>query len=197
MIIYPGGRLCGCGQRGCAEAYASARSTCVRLCERSGEQIGSVSAKDVFSRADRGDLAAKDVLAQTAEVLGILCVNLCRLVDPQVIILAGGMANAGQPLLDLMQAHLEQQTWSVLPTPVRLCLAQSIGDAGMLGAGLAALHCSVADHALSGSPMAENEVGEKGKENEKSSLLPLKVALAFVAGATLARLLSSKIECHR
>jgi glucokinase len=106
MIISSGsgGRLCGCGQRGCVEAYSSASSTARRLKDQDegqGEGQGegnssfspssvcksASSAKDVFERYSANDPLAIKVVKETAEYLAILCINICRVVDPVSLIL--------------------------------------------------------------------------------------------------------------
>jgi glucokinase len=86
------GRSCPCGQIGCAEAYASAKSTSVRMFEVDGNGANS-DAPSVFARAASGDRRAQSILDETAEKLAILCINICRVVDPSVIILGGGKSH--------------------------------------------------------------------------------------------------------
>ncbi len=68
----------------------------------------------------------------------MLCINLCRVVDPHTIVFGGGMARAGDTLLDLVRKYMREKTWTVLPTDVVLATAKSIVSGGMLGAALAA-----------------------------------------------------------
>lgn len=60
------------------------------------------------------------------------------MIDPEVIVFAGGMANAGDRLLSRVQNHFNRRTWTVLPSLVKLKIAESIDDAGMRGAAVAA-----------------------------------------------------------
>lgn len=66
-----------------------------------------------------------------------MCINVCRVLDPQVIIFGGGLAKAGDVLLDLVRKHMKQKTWTVLPTSVQLLQAKS-ENGGVIGAALAA-----------------------------------------------------------
>ncbi len=66
-----------------------------------------------------------------------MCINICRIVDPEVIIFGGGLSKAGSVLIDLIRKHMAQKTWTVLPTDVKLVVSQS-EHAGMVGAALAA-----------------------------------------------------------
>ena len=75
---------------------------------------------------------------QTAEHLAVLCINLCRVVDPDVIIFTGGLAKAGDVLLQLVQTAMDQRAWTILPNSVQLVTAQSLEFGGVVGAALAA-----------------------------------------------------------
>jgi hypothetical protein len=89
---------------------------------------------------------------QVAESLAVFCINICRLVDPEVIIFGGGMAHAGDTLIKSIEEAMARHTWTVYPPTVKLEVAHQVGDAGMLGAALAAqslyshLHPSVSHH---------------------------------------------------
>lgn len=78
----------------------------------------------------------------------MLCINLCRVVDPDVIVFTGGLAKAGDVLLQLIQKYLTAKTWTILPTDVKLLTAQSIEFGGAVGAGLAAKMLLVKQQAL-------------------------------------------------
>jgi len=102
MIVENGGRPCGCGQKGCVEAYSSALNTAARLVEaesprRSSPLLGESEyafidgdgnelphAKAVFEKAAQGNHLAQQVLEETSERLALLCINICRVVDPNV-----------------------------------------------------------------------------------------------------------------
>lgn len=73
---------------------------------------------------------------QTGEYLALLVINVCRVVDPEVIIFGGGLSKAGQPLLEVIKKHVTQRTWK-LPTDVKLTLALTDNN-GVVGAALAA-----------------------------------------------------------
>jgi len=95
------GRPCGCGQVDCVEVYSSATNTAKRFVEAAeaeGKTLSNpdkIGAKEVFEFAACGDEVAIRILDKTCECLAVMCINLCRVVDPQVIILGGGMSKAG------------------------------------------------------------------------------------------------------
>ena len=145
MIVNPlMGRKCGCGQVGCAESHSSAFNTALRMNEVLVTQPGGnanlvKNAKDVYRRAAKGDMAAQSTLDATIEYLAILCVNICRVIDPEVIILAGGMARAGDALLLPLRKRVLDRSWKILPTDVQIELGGNVERAGVVGAALAAL----------------------------------------------------------
>jgi glucokinase len=127
MIMHPGPgngggerELCGCGQHGCLEAYASASYTgrrATRQLEQSKKirkkstlgrvykSAGKVTAADVAQHAQAGDKFALSVWDETCYILALACINVCHFIDPQMIVLAGGMAQAGKFLLDTVHKH--------------------------------------------------------------------------------------------
>lgn len=150
MLIQPGGRACGCGQRGCLEAYTSASSTARRAVEalKAGEssslsrdfadRLDTITAKDVFEAAQSGDPFANRIVDETATYLGIACVSLCRILDPQMIVFAGGMVLAGNHLFDRVRAAYKANSWTVVESKVELVPALLGNDAGFIGAAAVA-----------------------------------------------------------
>ena len=150
VILLPGGRQCGCGQRGCAEAYASANSTAARAVEalQQGRESSlgqllpagrQLTAKDVVDHARQGDTLAGEILDGTAYYLALLSLNVRAVVDPQLIVLGGGMAQAGDILLSAVRKHFKEQGWHLQGADrCRIELAALGNQAGVIGAALAA-----------------------------------------------------------
>lgn len=146
MIINPhSDLLCGCGQYGCIEAYASAKNTALRYrnayyainnCEECDRL--EFNAKEVFDRAKNGDEIACKIIDEVADYLAVFSINISRMLDPEVVIFAGGMAQAGEFLLSRIQHHFSRRTWTVLPSEVSLKLASNCDSVGMIGAAIAA-----------------------------------------------------------
>lgn len=158
-IVIPNGRLCGCGQRGCVEAYASATATvkrtieaiengwksafCGGLAEAKAENVlgtkfkgrlHEITSKDIFDAAKDGDALALKIVDETAETLALTCVTFSRILEPQMIVFAGGMIYAGDFLFDKIRGFYEKHTWSV-PVPGPKILPAVLGnDAGAIGA---------------------------------------------------------------
>jgi len=187
------GRLCGCGQRDCVETYASAKSVAVRYAEASAAASTSASTsasaspsldtKAVFHLAANGDAVAERVIDDAARSLAVLVINLCRVVDPDVIIFGGGMSQAGETLLHRVRAHVKALSWTVLPTTVQLVVAKSSINAGILGAAMAGKHD------------AEVEGGEEGGavghiiRLHGTTLLAVTTTVSLISLAALAAIL--------
>ena len=138
-ILTLGGRECGCGQRGCLEQYASATAI-VREAKRraaAGEKSSlpaEPSAKDVFDHAQQGDRLAESIIDEACQYLGAGIANFIHAFDPQLVVLGGGVANAGEPLLDRVRRHIQDQMWKVAPIYSRLVGAELGNSAGFIGA---------------------------------------------------------------
>lgn len=145
MIVFPDGRLCGCGQYGCLEAHASAGAMVAMAAEVTarGESTvlaaadgGPMTAKRIFEASSAGDAAARRIVAQAADALGLACISLSRILDPQMIALGGGVAAAGDELLQQVRASYRRRDWRLAGSaPVRIDLAVLGNTAGMVGAG--------------------------------------------------------------
>lgn len=133
--------VCGCGKRGCAEQYCSATGLAnlakgqlaasdAPSCLRSLEKI---MAKDVFDAAAAGDALANAALEQYFAYLGEFLGNLSCIIDPEVIVLGGGVCKAGQVLLDGIAPHYRRFAFHATAT-VRFAIAQLGNDAGAYGA---------------------------------------------------------------
>lgn len=138
IIVRPGGPACGCGARGCLESIASASAVGRRYVELSGEQ--GVTAYDVATRAAAGEELANRVWTEAVEAFADGLLTAQALYDAGIIVLGGGLAEAGEALLAPLRAALaERVTFHRLPRIVRA----ELGDtAGCIGAALLAL-----DHA--------------------------------------------------
>lgn len=145
MIIFPDGRQCNCGQKGCVEAYASASSTARRATEAiiSGrpsslkpvlDSKGQITAKDVYEHLALGDPLAREITDQTARALAIACINILHTTDPARIVFSGGMIAAGQVLLDRIRYYFDQEIWRLKKEHVQIVFASLGEDAGIIGA---------------------------------------------------------------
>ena len=151
-IIYPKGRSCNCGQKGCVEAYASADSTARRATEaiQGGaesslkkvlDKNGKITSKDVYEHLAAGDELAKEITDGTAEALAITCINMLHCTEPKRIVFAGGMIAAGDLLLNRIRHFFQQHVWTIKKEDkIEICFATLGEDAGIIGAGALARH---------------------------------------------------------
>ena len=143
------GRLCGCGRRGCLEAYASATAVVARTREaldataqpsalRHADGGKPLTAEAIFGAAAAGDGVARKVVADTAYYLGLGAAALMATVDPQAVVFAGGMVAAGEPFLAQIRANVHEYALSYPAEKVRICYATLGSDAGFIGAAATA-----------------------------------------------------------
>ncbi len=152
MIINYEGRPCACGQVGCVEAYASAmnmakiaeerlkagegKDSALRGLLENGELIDS---KIIQEYMVRGDEFAEEIWDQTCKYLAVISVSLANLIDPEMIVYAGGMAKAGSVLIDRIRYHFNKiRSEAFREARTKLVLAQLGADAGVVGAAGAA-----------------------------------------------------------
>lgn len=95
-IIVPEGRECGCGRRGCLEAYCSARHIELRYQEETGVPLTSFA---IAERARTGDPCAMSIWRDAANALAYALVNYHTLLEPTTVVIGGGVAAAGETLL--------------------------------------------------------------------------------------------------
>jgi glucokinase len=134
VVVRPGGAACTCGGSGHLEAHASARAVGLAYSERSGTPT---TAREVFERASAGEALAAQVWAETVDVLADGLVIGVTMHDPEVIVVGGGLAEAGDGLLAPLSARLAGKlTFQVMP---EVCAAALGDEAGCLGAGQLAL----------------------------------------------------------
>ena len=138
---------CGCGNRGCVEQYCSATGV-VRLAQQklaateapsALRDFAALTCKDVFDCAAKGDALAAEVLEQVYDYLGRFLATLCCVVDPEAVVLGGGVSRAGQPLLDGTKRYFEKYAFHAC-RETRFSLASRGNDAGAYGAFKLALN---------------------------------------------------------
>ena len=132
---------CGCGKRGCVEQYCSATGI-VRLAHRAMEasnefstlrQHDPLTCKDIFDCGKAGDPLACQVLDQYYAYLGEFLANICDVIDPEAVVLGGGVSKAGQMLLDGVRPHFDRCVFHAA-SGARFALASLGNDAGAYGA---------------------------------------------------------------
>ncbi len=155
MIAVPGGHWCECGNRGCWEQYASGNSlvrearalartnspTAFRLLEMVGGDPDKITGPDVTAAAVAGEPNAIELLADVGTWLGRGIANLAAALDPEVVVIGGGVSAAGDLLLlPARQAFSRTLTGRGFREEARLELAHFRNDAGLIGAADLARH---------------------------------------------------------
>ncbi len=154
LRLVPDGLPCGCGARGCLEQYGSGRAL-LRIANEIAD-AGGIGLALADARAERGSLDGSSVSAliaagdpgavraveQLGTALGQACASLAAVLDPELFVFGGGVAVAGDVLLDpvrdAFRQHLPARGYH--PEP-RFVVAQLANDAGMVGAAdLARIH---------------------------------------------------------
>ena len=134
-------RHCGCGKCGCVEQYCSATGIATVARDylaandtpSSLRQLDKIIAKDVFDAAKENDAAALAILDQVFAYMGEFLANICCVVDPEIIVLGGGVSKAGQILVDGAQSAFRKHAFHACRS-TRFTLATLGNDAGAYGA---------------------------------------------------------------
>jgi glucokinase len=158
MRVVPGGIRCGCGNRGCWEQYASGSALvrearelvlsgtphAARLGELCGGDPAALSGPDVTTAAVEGDPAAVELLADLGAWIGEGLASVAAILDPELVVLGGGVSEAGALLVDPALAAFRRQLTGRGHRPeARFAMASLGNDAGMIGAAdLAARACA-------------------------------------------------------
>jgi glucokinase len=136
LPVFPGGERCACGQRGCTETYASGASLARRYSIAS--RTNDATASEVINRAAAGDPLAQEVFGDAITALGRALVNYVLIMDPEVIVLGGGLSGAEAALLDPLAREVQGGlAWRSAPT---IATGRFAADAGRRGAALLAWH---------------------------------------------------------
>lgn len=141
------GPPCRCGNRGCLEAFAGAWAiaAAARAAVERGDAPGlarrvpsldRLDARVVAEAAAEGDAPSRAILAEAGRWLGIAAANAIATVDPQCIVIGGGVARAGELLLAPLRAEAARRTRMLGPEETPIVPADLGSDAGLLGAAL-------------------------------------------------------------
>lgn len=131
---------CNCGQYGCLEQYTSATGI-VRVAKRklaktndetSLRKFPELTAKDVFDEAKSGDAVALGLVDEVCGILGSTLSNIACVVDPEVVVIGGGVSKAGSILIESIQKHFVETSFHACRN-TKFVPAGLGNDAGMYG----------------------------------------------------------------
>jgi glucokinase len=138
-IVFPEGRQCGCGRKGCLETYTSASGIARTFEELTEKQTDkkpeNVNSYDVLLEAQKGNPIAIQTFDYTAKILGLALSNAVCITSPSHIFLFGGPVKAGHFLLDPLQKYFEEYMLFVFKNNVKLQVSELMDkNAAILGA---------------------------------------------------------------
>jgi len=151
LKVMRGGRKCGCGATGCLEAYASVTGmvrTAIEgieggrktvLTEMCGGDLKKIDGKMISDAIARGDEFSKWVMHETAVWLGLGIASLINLLNPEKVVLCGGMIAAGDVLFDPIRKTAKEMSFEVPGNRAQIIPAGLGADSGVIGAAGCAL----------------------------------------------------------
>ncbi len=146
VTILPDGPLCSCGNRGCLEALASAtaiarqgreilmaggNSSMRDLCQG---DLKKLTSKMVFDAAHAGDEAARGIIRSAARYLGIAIAGIINLLNPELVVVGGGVSLAGEEFLSLVRAEVQKRALKESLACAKIVSAKLGDQAGVIGA---------------------------------------------------------------
>jgi glucokinase len=149
LTVVDGGRVCGCGRRGCLETYASAtglvRTVLYLLCDRRDDSIlrgmksSEITSRRVAEAAAAGDIIATEAMDQTARMIALGIANSVVFSSPEAIFLFGGLAQAGDAIIvptrkyaDELVQPIFRGTFSILPSGLPEDRAAVLGASALI-----------------------------------------------------------------
>ncbi|MCI0432606.1 MAG: ROK family protein [Gemmatimonadetes bacterium] len=146
MTIDSTGRRCKCGNYGCLEAYASGPAIAQRTVEgiEAGAQsllpglvegkLENITAATVYEAVVLGDPYANEVMRETAKFLGTGVANLINILNPEMVVISGGVTRAGEHLFVPLRAEVRRRAFRVAEEACQIVSGQLPGTAGLIGA---------------------------------------------------------------
>ena len=140
----PDGLLCSCGKKGCLEAYASA--TAITQSAKRALKIGisstlqnykkkDIDAKLLCELAKNGDALCQNILTEAGKALGISIANMINLLNLEKVIISGGLALAGELLLNPLQFYAQSHSIALSFSSCQIAMSTLGNDANLLGCG--------------------------------------------------------------
>lgn len=150
IVIEVDGRPCGCGRRGCWEAYSSATGLVnmtkekIAECEAAGkktamtdfvEKYGKINGRVAFDAMRAGDAAAKEVIDMYLKYLESGLASMINIFQPEVLSIGGGISGEGDSLIEMILPAVRDQQYGIEFTELtKVCIAELGNDAGIIGA---------------------------------------------------------------
>jgi len=148
MTVNKDGPRCNCGNYGCLEAYSSATGIKNRIKSRikegiksdflnfdsDDELLDSIRLKSIFETARKGDKLTKDIVEEAISYLGIAIANMANILNPEMVVLVGGITNEGDKLLIPLKEEVKKRAFYSNYKSLKIVIGELGGNAGVLGA---------------------------------------------------------------
>jgi glucokinase len=146
MTIEANGRRCKCGNYGCLEQYASGPAIATRavegietgvetiLTEMVGGRLEDITAATVYEAAVHDDAFAQEIMHETAKFLGAGVANIINILNPEMVVIAGGVTKAGDRLFTPLRAEVRRRAFRSAQECCQIVPAELNGTAGVVGA---------------------------------------------------------------
>ncbi len=148
MTVNKDGPRCNCGNYGCLEAYSSATGIKNRIKNRikegikskflnfdnDDELLQSLRLKSIFESARKGDKLTKGVVEEAISYLGIAIANIANILNPEMVVLVGGITNEGNKLLIPLRREVKKRAFYSNCKSLKIVIGKLGGNAGVLGA---------------------------------------------------------------
>ncbi len=140
MTIVRDGIMCTCGNRGCLEAYASARGITARVhaafleSNLKNELQTPITLEHICKMALQGNEIVLNVIRETGVILGIAIANLANLLNPEMVVLFGGVTNLGENLIKPMREEVKKRAFKKATETLRIEVSKLPDKSGILGA---------------------------------------------------------------
>jgi glucokinase len=143
--VTEGGPPCNCGKEGCLETIASAtgivRLAVEKLSESDAQsslrtlyaENGSISSRDVFEASEQGDALASEVVEYITKQLGLALANLSNGLNPEKIVIGGGVSRAGEHLRKNTEKYFKRYAFPRVAEGASISIATLGNDAGVIG----------------------------------------------------------------
>lgn len=181
MTVDLQGRPCKCGNRGCLEAYASGPNIAARareglaagngsvLVELAGGDTAGITAVTVYEAVVQGDSYAREVMEKTARILGAGVANLVNVLNPEMVVIVGGVTRAGAYLFDPLRDEVRRRAFRLAEQACRIVPGELPETAGVIGAaGLFLANVGSGARDVVGRVKSDGGVGGRGGHGRRT-----------------------------